>query len=63
MVIEFKFGVESGLLFEDLLQVFIDQMEIIKMVFDDFVEISFQLGKDDFGFIVQLSFDELMVYF
>ena len=62
MATESKSGAESGLLFEDPLQVPSDQMETIKMASDDPAEISLQSGKDDLGPTTQSSLDELMVY-
>ena len=62
MATESKSGAESGLPFEDPLQVPIDQTETIKMASDDPAEISLQSGKDDLGPTAQSSLDELMVY-
>ena len=62
MATESKSGAESGLPFEDPLQVPIDQMETIKMASDDPAEISLQSGKDDLGPTAQSSLEELMVY-
>ena len=62
MATESKSGAESGLPFEDPLQVPIDQTETIKMASDDPAEISLQSGADDLGPTTQSSLDELMVY-
>ena len=62
MATESKAGAESGLPFEDPLQVPSDQKEIIKMASDDSAEISLQSGADDLGPTTQASLDELMVY-
>ena len=62
MATESKSGVESGLPFEDPLQVPIDQTETIKMAPDDPAEISLQSVEDDLGPRTQSTLDELMVY-
>ena len=62
MATESKAGAESGLPFEDPLQVPRDQMETIKMASDDPAEISLQSAADDLGPSAQSSLDELMVY-
>ena len=62
MATESKSGAESGLPFEDPLQVPSVQMETIKMASDDPAEISLQSCKDDLGPTTQSSLDELMVY-
>ena len=62
MATESKSGAESGLPFEDPLQVPSDQMETIQIPSDDPAEISLQSGKDDLGPTTQSGLDELMVY-
>jgi hypothetical protein len=62
MATESKSGVESGLPFEDPLQVPIDQTETIKLAPDDPAEISLQSVEDDLGPGTQSTLDELMVY-
>ena len=62
MATESKAGAESGLPFEDPLQVPIDQTETIKMAPDDPAEISLQSAADDLGPTAESSLDELMVY-
>ena len=62
MATESKSGAESGLPFEDPLQVPIDQTETIKMASDDPAEISLQSVADDIGPTAQSSLDELLVY-
>ena len=62
MATESKAEAESGLPFEDRLQVPSDQMETIKMASEDSAEISLQSGNDDLGHTTQSSLDELMVY-
>ena len=62
MATESKSGAESGLPFEDPLQVPSDQTETIKMVSDDPAEIILQSGEDDLEPTNQSSLDELIVY-
>lgn len=62
MATESKAGAESGLPFEDPLQVPRDQTETIKMASDDPTEISLQSAADDLGPTAQSSPDGLMVY-
>ena len=62
MATESKSGAESGLPFEDPLQVPIDQTETIKMASDDPAEISLQSVEDDLGPRTQSTLDELMLY-
>ena len=62
MATESKAGVESGLPFEDPLQVPNDQAETIKIASDDPAEISLQSGEDHLGPTTQSSLDELMVF-
>ena len=62
MATESKAGAESGLPFEDPLQVPSDQTETIKMVSDDPAEIILQSGEDDLEPTNQSSLDELIVY-
>tara|TARA_B100001939_G_scaffold342384_1_gene353444 strand:- start:493 stop:1062 length:570 start_codon:yes stop_codon:yes gene_type:complete len=62
MATESKPGDESGLPFEDPLQVPSDQKETIKMASDEPAEISLQSGEDNLGPANQASLDELMAY-
>ena len=62
MATESKPGDESGLPFEDPLQVPSDQKETIKMASDEHAEISLQSGEDNLGPANQASLDELMAY-
>ena len=62
MATESKPGDESGLPFEDPLQVPSDQKETIKMASDEPAEISLQSGEDNLGPTNQASLDELMAY-
>ena len=62
MATESKSGADSGLPFEDPLQVPSDKTEAIKMASDDPAEISLQSSEDDLGPTTQSSLDELMAY-
>lgn len=62
MATESKPGDESGLPFEDPLQVPSDQKETIKMASVEPAEISLQSGEDNLGPTNQASLDELMAY-
>ena len=62
MATESMAGAESGLPFEDPLQVPRDQTETIKMASDDPAEMSLKSAADDLGSTAESSLDELMVY-